>query len=424
MYNSEKTINKCIKSLLIQKNLYFEIIVIDDNSKDKSLKIVDSLINKNPGKIKLVKNKKNYGVSYSRNIGIKVSKGDYLFFIDSDDFLLEKDISSYIFKSLNKYPDVLILKNYYIKYGQKIHHSKNIFPTYGKLNKNQNIENYFLKNFLKKQCWSYIFQRKLIKKNKIFFLKQTHIAEDQEFILKTLINIKKYSFINQPIYCNNMNMSSLSHKMNYDACQSYLNVIISLLNIINTKNLNKNQKSLISNQINEFGSEILPRILVTNINDLKKLNRKIYSNLILLKKLKQNNLIELLKKKEFNLEKFKKFFIKKILNKLKITKHKKIFIFSRNAYGIALANILKNNDYNYSGFIDNNSLLQNQTLLKKKIFTPNHFRKTYNKQFKDIVIIISNQQSRVLNNIRKQLLEIGYENKKLYKVNFGALIQN
>ena len=67
-----------------------------------------------------------------------------MFFIDSDDFLLEKDISSYIFKSLNKYPDVLILKNY-IKYGQKIHHSKNIFPAYGKLDKNQNIENYFLK---------------------------------------------------------------------------------------------------------------------------------------------------------------------------------------------------------------------------------------------------------------------------------------
>lgn len=87
-YNREKFISRCIRSALHQKNVSrssYEIIVVDDCSKDSSLIKIhefDSLI-------KIVKNKKNIGLSKSRNKAIKLSKGKYITMLDSDDFIAE-----------------------------------------------------------------------------------------------------------------------------------------------------------------------------------------------------------------------------------------------------------------------------------------------------------------------------------------------
>lgn len=87
-YNREKLISRSIRSALHQKNIdrdAYEIIVIDDFSSDSSLeKIIefDSII-------KIIKNKKNLGLSKSRNKAIKVSKGKYILMLDSDDYIAE-----------------------------------------------------------------------------------------------------------------------------------------------------------------------------------------------------------------------------------------------------------------------------------------------------------------------------------------------
>ena len=87
-YNREKLISRCIRSALHQKNINrydYEIIVVDDFSKDKSLEKIsefDSLVS-------VLKNKKNYGLAFSRNTGLKKAKGKYVVMLDSDDFLAE-----------------------------------------------------------------------------------------------------------------------------------------------------------------------------------------------------------------------------------------------------------------------------------------------------------------------------------------------
>lgn len=87
-YNREKLISRCIRSALHQKNINrydYEIIVVDDFSKDKSLEKIsefDSLV-------RVLKNKKNYGLAFSRNVGLKKAKGKYVVMLDSDDFLAE-----------------------------------------------------------------------------------------------------------------------------------------------------------------------------------------------------------------------------------------------------------------------------------------------------------------------------------------------
>ena len=85
-YNSEKTIVQCIQSVFGQTHLPFEIIVIDDGSKDSTLEILNKLKNQAPKDIDyIVVSQKNSGPSFARNKGITIAKGNWIAFLDSDD---------------------------------------------------------------------------------------------------------------------------------------------------------------------------------------------------------------------------------------------------------------------------------------------------------------------------------------------------
>ena len=85
IYNAEKVLKRCVDSILNQSYKNFELILINDGSKDKSIDIINEYKEKDE-RIKVIDNK-NKGVSETRNIGIKTSKGEYIQFIDADDFI-------------------------------------------------------------------------------------------------------------------------------------------------------------------------------------------------------------------------------------------------------------------------------------------------------------------------------------------------
>lgn len=103
VYNSEKFIEKSIKSVLNQDYNNWELLIIDDCSTDKSSKIISTYSNKYK-RIKHFKNEQNKGVSKSRNFGIKNAKGDYIAFLDSDDIWYNDKLSKQInFMKNNNY---------------------------------------------------------------------------------------------------------------------------------------------------------------------------------------------------------------------------------------------------------------------------------------------------------------------------------
>ncbi len=83
-YNSEKYIEKTIKSVLNQTYSNWELLLIDDCSSDSTISIINKYLNDE--RIKLFKNKENKGAAVSRNTGIERSRGDFIAFLDSDDF--------------------------------------------------------------------------------------------------------------------------------------------------------------------------------------------------------------------------------------------------------------------------------------------------------------------------------------------------
>ena len=84
-YNAEKTIERCLNSITNQTYPYLDIIVINDGSVDNTKKIVENL-SSTDNRVKLI-NIANRGVSHARNVGIEHAKGDYLTFVDSDDYI-------------------------------------------------------------------------------------------------------------------------------------------------------------------------------------------------------------------------------------------------------------------------------------------------------------------------------------------------
>ena len=89
IYNSEKIINKTIKSVQNQNMLDIEIILVNDFSEDKSLLIIQKLKDEDP-RIKIINNEKNMGILYSRSIAVLEAKGKYILNLDHDDFFFDE----------------------------------------------------------------------------------------------------------------------------------------------------------------------------------------------------------------------------------------------------------------------------------------------------------------------------------------------
>lgn len=212
VYNAEKYLNRCIESLINQTLGEIEIIFVNDGSTDNSINILKSY--KEKDKRIVIIDKINEGVSEARNQGISKAKGDYIFFVDSDDWIdldtLEKmyktaikdniDIvmCSYVreFKDHSKEKsidlnDKIIYKD---KDLEQLHLSI-IGPLDDQISKSENLDSVGT-------VWAKLYKSTLIQKSEVKFidLKEIGSAEDTLFNIMLFKDVKTVRFINKPYY--------------------------------------------------------------------------------------------------------------------------------------------------------------------------------------------------------------------------------
>lgn len=190
VWGVEKYISKCLDSLVNQTLKDIEIIVVNDGSPDNSQKIIDKYVKKYPGKVKSYI-KENGGQGSARNYGIEVSTGEYIGFVDSDDFV-ELDMFEKMYnKAKQDKSDIVVCGSYNVSedYSNK---EKDVFVT----NYDTDLENVI---FGKMAVWNKIYKRNIIIDNKITF-KEKVWYEDLAFTLKAIINSSKFSFVDEPLY--------------------------------------------------------------------------------------------------------------------------------------------------------------------------------------------------------------------------------
>jgi glycosyltransferase involved in cell wall biosynthesis len=103
VYNGEKFLREAIDSILNQMYQEFELIIIDDGSTDSTLQIINSY---SDSRIRLIENGQNRGQSYSRNLGIKKSKGEYIAIMDADDIAYKERIQKQLDYLINNDADI------------------------------------------------------------------------------------------------------------------------------------------------------------------------------------------------------------------------------------------------------------------------------------------------------------------------------
>lgn len=114
MYNVERYIAQCLESILAQTFQDFEVILVDDCSTDNSFALAESFIPKFGGQMTLFKMEKNSGgAAIPRNVGLKYSRGKYIFFIDPDDFLVETALEILYTVATQYSADVVYTSHYY-----------------------------------------------------------------------------------------------------------------------------------------------------------------------------------------------------------------------------------------------------------------------------------------------------------------------
>lgn len=199
IYNSEHFLLECLNSVLNQTYTNWELILVDDQSKDNTLNIANQFKFIHPNKfISIFTSKNNSGPGHCRNIGINHAKGEWLFFIDSDDLLISDCLQKLINNSNNK---DIIVGNYYIQKNETrtIKH-KNLVKMFN-----------FSKYALGMYAWGTLFKTSYWKSNNFYF--KNLYAEDLICISQIYTATNNITVINEPIYIYRVNYSSLSHSL-------------------------------------------------------------------------------------------------------------------------------------------------------------------------------------------------------------------
>ena len=117
-YNVENYIEKCLETLVNQTLKDIEIILVNDGSKDRSIDIVNKFLKQYPEKIVYLE-KENGGLSDARNFGIPHAKGEYIEFLDSDDYV-EKDMYENMYELAKKEDSDMVECDFYWEYPDKL----------------------------------------------------------------------------------------------------------------------------------------------------------------------------------------------------------------------------------------------------------------------------------------------------------------
>ena len=198
IYNKENSIKRCVDSILTQEYKNIELILIDDGSTDKSPKICDNYKKKDNRVV--VIHKKNAGVSSARNDGIKIATGNYIQFVDADDYIT-KDSTKILMRSISEKNCGLAITHFYRVVGKNVA-KKGAIDEKMILNKADFAE-FMIENpadYYYGVLWNKIFKKEIIDKYDVKMDETLSFCEDFIFNLEYMLHIDKISVNPVPTY--------------------------------------------------------------------------------------------------------------------------------------------------------------------------------------------------------------------------------
>lgn len=281
VYNVEKWLNMCIYSILAQSYKNLEIILVNDGSTDKSKDICDSY-SKKDNRVRVL-NIKNSGQSVARNIGLKEAKGDYILFIDSDDYISDKAI-------IEKFINILDSNNYdfiYTSYcrfedgnEEKITEILPINLTNDEIKNKEGKD--ILVDLLNKNSFHHapylkVCRKEFILNNKLFF-REGYYHEDAEWTFKVFYYAKKIFIYDKPWYMRRMRENSTITSRNESAiCKKLCDRLIIADDLIKFFEKENASKVIIDDLVRMYWGDLMITRGVKEKDNIKKCTKVIAS---------------------------------------------------------------------------------------------------------------------------------------------------
>lgn len=213
VYNVEKYLRRCIDSLLGQSYSNIEILLVDDGSKDASLSICKEYEAKD-SRIRVF-HKENDGLGLTRNYGIEHATGEYITFIDSDDYLTLDAIETMLEKAVASDADVVIASHYYRNKAQEVALPERL---YGGAEIKETIMVHMMGNkgnqldALSYTATGKLYKKELFDKNNLVFPSERKLIwEDLAFSTQAYPLCEKVYILHKPVYYYCFNEGSLTH---------------------------------------------------------------------------------------------------------------------------------------------------------------------------------------------------------------------
>lgn len=259
VFNAERFLPQCLDSILGQSYLQWELIAVNDGSKDRSLEILKSY-EKRDDRIHII-SKKNEGVSIARNVALSQVRGEYIYFVDSDDIVMQ-DALSILIRTLES-NNATFVKSDFLPINE---HGKQLF-----INKKQGIRRRYEGKIIDSEMfyskilmdefflWTCLFRRDIIEKNKIRFIPHCRLMEDAAFIVEYLLHSSRNVYKDACVY-GYRKYEGTASEVNKDYSGDLEMIQQSLstakerktLNILLYKRINKIQQGYRKGLINKF----------------------------------------------------------------------------------------------------------------------------------------------------------------------------
>ena len=281
VYNVEKWLNMCIDSILAQSYKNLETILVNDGSTDKSKDICDQYL-KEDNRVKVF-DILNSGQSVARNIGLKEAKGDYILFIDSDDYISDKAI-------IEKFINILDSNNYdfiYTSYcrfedgnEEKITEILPINLTNDEIKNKEGKD--ILVDLLNKNSFHHapylkVCRKEFILNNKLFF-REGYYHEDAEWTFKVFYYAKKIFIYDKPWYMRRMRENSTITSRNESAiCKKLCDRLIIADDLIKFFEKENASKVIIDDLVRMYWGDLMITRGVKEKDNIKKCTKVIAS---------------------------------------------------------------------------------------------------------------------------------------------------
>lgn len=274
IYKVEEYLEQCINSVLSQTFKDYELILVDDGSPDNCPKLCDEFAKENSN-IKVI-HKENGGSSSARNDGIAEAIGDYIIFLDADDFWMDDNFLLAIYNRLELFKSDVICLNY-----SKIFENQTGIPYYSNVENMSNeyfgdrsIEYIINTDTWVSSPWNKVIKRKLFSEFNLNFILGIN-SEDIDWSARLVKAANSFDFLNEPYIGYRQRNTSMSKTMSYKKVARMHQNILIIKNIL--EKLDGDKELLIKQYYAyQIGTLIFNISLLNNRNDRKQLSEKLY----------------------------------------------------------------------------------------------------------------------------------------------------